>query len=135
MFCASESDAAVAGTRVEFVKKWARRALELEEDEKKLKCSMDALVARAVKQKRILLFEEMLQSSGIPDMGVADELKCGSDLTGQIPYPGMLPGKFEPALITEKKLSMNAARVRQLVVESAQVPVEPLLSRRFEAET
>ena len=68
-------------------------------------------------------------------MGVADELKCGSDLTGQIPYTGMLPGKFEPALITEKELSMNAARVRQLVVESAQVPVEALLSRRFEAET
>ena len=59
-FCASESDAAVARTRVEFVKKWTRRALELEEDEKKLKCCMDALVARAVKQKRFLLFEEML---------------------------------------------------------------------------
>ena len=73
-------------------------------------------VANAVKGKRILLFEEMLKSTGYPDLGVVDELRYGSDLTGAVPVTNMLPKKFEPALISENELCKNAARMRDTAV-------------------
>ena len=70
-------------------------------------------VAQAVSSKRILLFREMLHATQYPDMGVVDELRLGSDLTGDIPVSNMLPGKFEPALTSELELQNNAARTRR----------------------
>lgn len=111
-FTIDNDDATVARGRAEFFSFWTRRALQLEDDEKNLKKSMQHDVANAVKGKRILLFEEMLKSTGYPDLGVVDELRCGSDLTGEVPVTNMLPKKFEPALISEKELCSNAARMR-----------------------
>ena len=65
---------------------------------------------------RILLFEEMLRATNIPDMGVVDELRFGSDLTGEAPLTNMLPGKFEPGLISEQELQTSAERVRKAAV-------------------
>ena len=73
-------------------------------------------MANAVSGKRILLFEEMLKSTGYPDLGVVDELRCGSDLTGEVPVTNMLPKKFEPALISENELCANAERMRDAAV-------------------
>ena len=55
---------------------------------------MQCDVAQAVKDKRILLFKEMLEASGFPDLGVVDELKLGSDLIGDVPVTHMLPSQF-----------------------------------------
>ena len=73
-------------------------------------------VAHAVRDKGILLFEEMLRATNFPDMGVVDELRFGSDLTGEVPLTNMLPGKFEPALISEQELQMSAERVKMAAV-------------------
>lgn len=112
-FAADNDDATVARVRAQFFATWTRRALQLEKDEKVLKTQMCADVARAVVNKRILVFREMLQSTQYPDMDVVDELQFGSDLTGDIPVTGMLPGKFEPSLISEDELKLNAMRVRK----------------------
>lgn len=58
---------------------------------------METDVAEAVKGKRILVFEELLQSTGFPDLGVVDELRKGAELVGVVPETNMLPGKFVPA--------------------------------------
>ena len=42
-------------------------------------------VAHDVKDQRIWLFGEMLTATGFPDLGVVDELRFGSDLTGDNP--------------------------------------------------
>ena len=55
---------------------------------------MQCDVAQAVKDKRILLFKEMLEASGFPGLGVVDELKLGSDLIGDVPVTHMLPWQF-----------------------------------------
>lgn len=62
-------------------------------------------VAESVKGKRILVFEELLQFTGFPDLGVVDELKNGAELVGVVPETNMLPGKFVPALSTEHERS------------------------------
>eukprot|EP00435_Cladocopium_sp_Y103_P071654 s1005_g38.t1 len=111
-FCVEQSDCEVARVRAEFMSRWTGRAMELESDQRKLKAGMQASVANAVKGKRILLFEEMLKSTGFPDMVVVAELQHGAELTGDVPVTNMLPGKFEPALISEKEFCANAARIR-----------------------
>ena len=115
-FHASNDEAAVARARVAFISTWTKRAIQLEKQEQVLKSNMDTSVACAVKEKRILVFEEMLRATQFPDLGVVDELREGSDLTGDVPPTGMLPGKFEPALISESELQANAARVRQVAI-------------------
>ena len=102
-FNVNNSDAEVARVRAAFISKWTKRAIQLEGDEMNLRKSMDPSVSQAVQNKRILLFREMLQETDFPDMGVIDELQLGSDLTGEVPCTGMLPGKFEPALISERE--------------------------------
>ena len=70
---------------------------------------MDPLVERAVRGKKILLFEEMLKHHEYPDMEVVNELKFGSPLTGDVPQTSMLPFKFTPSLLTREALGMQSA--------------------------
>ena len=67
------------------------------------------------KQKRLLLFEEMLLETGFPDMGVVNELKHGAELVGDVPTTGILPGKVVPALSTTDELACNSRRIRRAV--------------------
>lgn len=113
------SDATViAAQRIEFIKKWTNRAIALDKDEKNMRQSMDPIVADCTKQKRILLFAEMLRDLGYPDMGVIDELKHGSDLIGDIPVTGMLPGKLSMATQTPEGLAARSRLVQKRVVHS-----------------
>ena len=64
-------------------------------------------------EKKLFPFEEMLTSAGYPDMGVADELKTGVDLLGDVPETGMLPKKFSPAVLTEEGLKMQSSFMRK----------------------
>ena len=108
-------DHEVAAHRAKFLAKWGTRAKQLAADEKALKESMEPHVAEAVAGKRILLFKEMLLATGFLDLDVIDEMRFGSDLTGQVPTTGMLPGKFVPALSTVAELQKHAARVCQML--------------------
>ena len=101
--------------RAQFLSKWLQRAKELSPFEDKLKESMDVDVAAAVKNKRILLFEEMLRDTEYPDVGVVDELRLGADLVGCVPATNMLPGKFVPAVSSVSELEHKATLVRPML--------------------
>ena len=106
----------VARSRAEFFLRWSARASQLSEAEKKLRNDMDPLVERAVRGKKILLFEEMLKHYEYPDMEVVNELKFGSPLTGDVPQTSMLPFKFTPSLLTREALGMQSALRRDQVL-------------------
>lgn len=103
----------LATLRLKFIAKWTNRAIQLEESERSLKSSMDPVVAAAVRGKRILLFREMLEATGFPDLDVTLELQQGAELTGTIPPTGMLPSKCVPATCTEAMLADLASQLRQ----------------------
>ena len=105
----------IAKHRAEFFKYWNRRAVELEPDEAALRASMDPVVSEAVKDKKLVLFKEMLEFYKYPDMGVVEEMVMGATLTGEVPITGMLPTKFGPALITEQDLRMQSLLRRPLI--------------------
>ena len=112
-------DASVIATqRMEFIKKWTNRAIALNDAEKTLRSSMDPVVAECTKQKRILLFTEMLRELQYPDMGVVDELTHGSDLIGDVPPTGMLPGKLSMATQTSEGLAARSKLVQKQLLHS-----------------
>ena len=100
--------------RVNFVRKWTARAMELQSQELELRKGMDVWVARAIRGKRILLYKEMLAECLFPDPEVVDELVCGADLIGDVPRTKMLPAKFKPAVCSEATLKLQASHVRSL---------------------
>ena len=87
-----------------------RRLVELKDDERKLKASMDSEVAQILKDKNLLLWEEMLKSVDYPDMGVVDELRNGTDLVSNVEKTGLWPTKFQPALVTLDESCMTLQR-------------------------
>ena len=111
--------AKLAELRIEFVKFWLKRALQLRPEEIKLHESMDPAISVAVKGKRILLFEEMLKACEFPDPGVSCELKDGVDLIGNVGRTGMLPVKFKPPLCSEEALKKTSKRLRPMLQSNA----------------
>ena len=129
------SDHDVALLRANFLAKWTKRAQQLQPEERKLKQTMDPSVAKAVQSKRILLFKEMLQDTGFPDVEVADELQFGADLVGEIARTGMLPGKVVPALLTLDELGRNAQRIRNKVENDSQGSGDPEVDKQVWLKT
>lgn len=107
-FCAKAGVVAVAKHRLEFFRFWNKRAKELQPQELELRRSMDPVVEKAVKGKRLALFKEMLEFYKYPDPGVLEELTDGVSLVGEVPKTGMLPFKFTPALLTIDALRKQA---------------------------
>ena len=106
------SELEVAKSRLKFVLKWSKRAKDLSGAEMAFRQTMDPVVETSVKGKRILLFKEMLEDTGFPDLGVVDEISAGVTLTGVIPKTNMLPTKFVPPLCSEAELGRKAAMIR-----------------------
>lgn len=107
-FCAKAGAVSDAKHRVEFFKFWNKRAKELQPKEQELRRSMDPVVEKAVKGKRLALFGEMLEYYKYPDAGVLGELTEGVSLVGEVPKTDMLPFKFTPALLTVDALRKQA---------------------------
>ena len=68
---------------------------------------MPEYLARILAPKRILLWSEILQEAGYPDLGVVDELVHGTHLVGTVPASGIFETKFKPA-------DMSVAQLRNL---------------------
>ena len=86
--------------------------IELKDEEAKVKSSMDSDVALVLKQKNILLWEEMLASINYPDLEVVDEPRDGTDLVGRVCKTGLWPAKFQPAYVTLDELLDIACKER-----------------------
>eukprot|EP00435_Cladocopium_sp_Y103_P061402 s464_g23.t1 len=106
----------VAKQRLQFFQKWNRRAKELEPSELELRAGMDPLVEKAVRGKRILLFEEMLNFYGYQDLAVVEELREGSSLVGEVPATSMLPFKFTPSVVTLGSLQLQSEMRRNKIM-------------------
>ena len=113
----------IARERAEFFLHWNARAADLRKEEEALRSKMNPEVERAVRGKKILLFEEMLKYYGYPDVEVVSELKDGWPLTGDVQQTSMLPFKFTPALLTCEALRVQSSlrRYRFLLKRKDQV--------------
>ena len=72
---ASTSLQDLASMRLSWLKRWSSRAQELAQLEKDLRRSLPPHRAAVLAGKRILLYEELLQRYGCPDLGVVSLMK------------------------------------------------------------
>lgn len=102
---ATTTDVQRARSRTELMLKWKKLLVELEPEEKKLKAGMSQHLQVILKDKKIKLWERLLQEAQYPDMQVVQEFINGTRLTGEMEFCGLWPSKFSPALVSEDELA------------------------------
>ncbi|CAE7388906.1 unnamed protein product, partial [Symbiodinium sp. CCMP2456] len=104
--------------RAKVLEHYERRALELEEAEKKLKASMAPEVRRVMENKRILLFKEVLQDAGIKDENLVNDLVGGFRITGELQPSGLFQRRLKPAALSHDDLKTTAKWAKHTVASS-----------------
>ena len=79
-----------------FFKKWIKRAGELSSKEKDLHDSLDPEVAKVLKGKRLLVFEEILNEIGFPDKNLVRDICAGFRITGWLRDSMLFPHRSKP---------------------------------------
>ena len=97
---------------------YERRALELEEEEKKLKNGMAPEVRKVVESKKILLFKEMLRDAGIKDENLVNDLVDGFRITGELQPSGLFQRRLKPAALSHDDLKTTAKWAKHTVASS-----------------
>lgn len=99
--------------RARWFAKWTSRAKQLTASDVALKSSLPPHAAHILEPKRLLLFKEILEEIGYPDVGVFDELVHGTELVGEVKPFGIFEKAFRPADMTTEQLmsSSHSSRV------------------------
>lgn len=112
----NDSDQEVVCRRAEWARYWLQRRLQLEKLEKELHNTMDEAAQRVAKDKKILLFEEMLRHAGYSDMNVVSIVRDGVPLVGQVQQSGHFAKTYKPAAISVEYLEQHAADLRGAIL-------------------
>ena len=109
----------VAQLRAAFFKKWMNKASELHEQELGLKESMDPELKKIVQNKKIIIFEQMINEYQIADKEAPKILSEGVDMAGRIPASDNLPRQFFPATVPEEDLEALGPVLNQAALSRA----------------
>jgi len=94
--------------RENFMKRWLRRSLELREEEKAFHERLPDHLKKILGGKRLLLWKEILQDLGYPDVSVVDDMISGFALTGWAPTTGIFrPDVRKPSLSVKQLVNMS----------------------------
>ena len=104
--------------RAKWLKKWIKRAQELEDDEKALHLSMPPHRRRILVGKRILLLKEIIKDMEYPDPQIADLIANGFDLIGTCGGRNVLPQDFQPAVLIAQDLETHAEASNKAILFS-----------------
>ena len=99
---------------------WQARARELEQQESRLHSLLHPEVESVVKEKRIIVFHEMLRSIQYDDMGVVEILKTGVSIVGTLPLIGIWKPEDRAAKLSEKALIAGATLAQAEVAKGRQ---------------
>lgn len=98
----------LAQQRLDMLKLYKSRALELQEEEAKLHNSLPRHVQQVVSGKRLRLLEERLNATGFPDLQVLQDFQTGVNLVGEEPFSPLYMEKLQPASMTIQQLEASA---------------------------
>ena len=104
--------------------------MDLKNDERDFHDRLHPDVAKVLYGKRILLWQQMLESIGYEDMGVLKKFATGTPLVGKSEVTGLWPRKFKPASMTATDLGTIAAAQRPLSYDG-----DPVLVHRQRGTT
>ena len=106
----------VAVKRSEALEYYRWLGAELEEKELKLHSKLCPQVAEVIKDKKVLLFKQMLLDIGYDDLGVVDLLKFGIETVGHLPRIGIWKQCQKPPLLGVETLWEKAPEVQKQVM-------------------
>ena len=93
--------------RAKTLKHWLKRSIELKMEEKEVHGALHPDVARVLQGKKILLWEEMLSAINYEDMGVVEEFKAGTMLTGGCPGYRLVAQEVHPSYSNRGRCQSN----------------------------
>ena len=111
-FVTSKSIYEVAKHRHDTLAFWLERAKSLAAQETELHANLHESLKDIIKPKRLLLWKEMLQFYGYPDLEVFEEVCHGTRLAGAAPIVPSFDPCFKPAKLTLKELGASAETSR-----------------------
>ena len=111
-FVTSKSIYEVAKHRHDTLAFWLERAKSLAAQETELHENLHESLKDILKPKRLLLWKEMLQFYGYPDLEVFEEVCRGTRLAGAAPVVPSFDPCFKPAKLTLKELGASAGTSR-----------------------
>ena len=104
---------------------------QTQKDEAHLHASLPASVEKVVHDKKIILWESLLQECGY-DMGVVDFMTKGVPLVGTHDHPSCYAVKIKPATLTESELRESAIFCRQALMARRPQTDEPGFAEHLE---
>ncbi len=104
--------------RASWLKKWIKRAQELEPEEKALHRTLPLHRQKILEGKRILLLKEIISDMKYPDPEIADLIANGFDLIGTCGGGDILPADFQPASLTARDLEDHSHASNKAIVFS-----------------
>ncbi len=128
---ATEDFSSISQHRLDWCKRWLKRAIQLDKEEKKAASSRSAATGR----KRLMLTREILTEMDYEDMESLNILQEGSPLAGAVPHSEVFRSSFKPCLSTLRQLETEAPKRNSLVLSMVQSAGDPELDRAVLEET
>ena len=104
--------------RAGFMKKWMKRAVQLRAEERQLHANLPAHLRTLLKDKKLLLWKEILTDLRYPDWKVVDEICQGFPLTGWAQASGVFQTRVKPPDFSLEQLEGMAKGLNMAVVSS-----------------
>ena len=119
----------IARERTASARKWFLRAQELRGEESKFKYSLSTHCSTILRNKRLLIFREMLLESGYGDVKLVENMSRGFDLMGDLPTSGVFAKKHTYATLTPEQVRESASMNRNAILTSVRRPMDSSICR------
>ena len=124
-FLEGHSHLEAARYRSEALRKMIHRASQLADQEHRLKSNMSNRRKEILKDKRLLLFGELLNEAGSKDTNLVEDICNGFDLTGKLPASNHFSKRLRPAALPTESLRGIADRSREVLLASVKSSGDP----------
>ena len=125
----------MALTRTEEIKRWISLSKELSERQADFKKNMSARRRTILKDKKLILFQNLLAETGHEDAELVTQLGRGFDLTGMLPESNVFNRKVRPAVMSCGELRRAADLGRAGILQSVKSSGDPDLDKDLYAAT
>lgn len=123
-FILSHSASEVASYRSNLLRHYLSQAKALDLEEKKVHAGMHRDLRPVLKNKRLLLFKEMLNDAGVCDEKLYKDMTEGFKLVGDINPSGQFNSQWKPAMLSSDQLAQTAKWAQRAVVASCKRVLE-----------
>ena len=90
---ASSSMVSLARERTQSARPWMLRDMQLKEDECNFKKTLSDHCSEVLRNKKVLVVDEMIKCSGYGDKNIAKDISAGFDLMGTLPSSNAFEAK------------------------------------------